>query len=282
MSAGWVKFHRQALESHVWGHPIRWAVFSYLLLSCNREPGTNRYYGYEINAGECDHSIRRIAESIGASKDAVQRALVQLESHGTVRREKRHKARQAPDVVTLVKWGLYNGDGKSCDTDRDANCDTEKDILEKKREAKKKESISSDQKRTNQYTEAFERFWDVWPDKSSGKAAAFKCWEKLTPEQHVVVLASGQKLAALWRNAPRPLQYFPNVTTWFNQGRWEAAEQRGPSQNGQPKKVGQIFGGITDIDDDDYEREAKEHAAKVVRAREALRLERESQDRDAV
>lgn len=243
MNIGWVKLHRKALESTAWGHPIRWSVFSYLLMTCNREPVLNKRYGYMVNAGECDHSIRRIADSVGADKDAVHRALVHLQSVGTVRRERRCKLRHAPDVLTLVNWALYNGNGDKCDTEGDTKanteCDTEGDILENKREAKKEESISSNQKRAVGYTDDYEAFWSHWPDKSSGKSGGFKHWKKLNPEQRLKALESVQKLAALWANEPKPLEYFPNIGTWFGEGRWDADEQRGPSRKTTgPKPLG--------------------------------------------
>lgn len=98
---------------------------------------------------------------------------------------------------------------------------------------------------THGYPEAFDEFWTHWPDKGSGKAAGYAGWQKLNPEQRLKALASVQELAALWANEPRPLAYFPNVGTWFNQGRWEAEQQRGPSRNGQQPKIlgGQAIGG---------------------------------------
>jgi hypothetical protein len=74
-----------------------------------------------------------------------------------------------------------------------------------------------------------------------------------------------------FQGVPRPLTLLTEA--WSR----DAIEARGKplEANRETKLVGQIGPALT-ATDEDYEKEAREHAAKVIHARELQRLERES------
>lgn len=79
-------------------------------------------------------------------------------------------------------------------------------------------------KNKEEYTEDFEKFWSVYPNKKSGKANAFISWKKLNgrrpPVEQITAAIEKQKGSTDWIKDNG--QFIPMATTWLNQKRWDA------------------------------------------------------------
>ena len=88
-------------------------------------------------------------------------------------------------------------------------------------------------------SEAFERFWDLYPRKIGKDAArrAFAAAAKRAPAEDIL---RGAKRYAAARNGQDP-KFTAHATTWLNAGRW--ADQEELRVNGPPP-VTEMFGGL--------------------------------------
>ena len=73
------------------------------------------------------------------------------------------------------------------------------------------------------YTEEFEQFWHLYPNKNGGKKEAFRVWNKVEAErppiEDILKAVGFQRAWSQWRKDGG--QFIPMPTTWLNQGRWE-------------------------------------------------------------
>jgi hypothetical protein len=94
------------------------------------------------------------------------------------------------------------------------------DSKEGKKEERKKKNPPTPQGGSG-YTKAFELFWKECP-KKIGKSYAFKCWKKIKGvDAPTIIQALRAQIAAEHFRGNDGKQYFPNPSTWLNQGRWE-------------------------------------------------------------
>lgn len=69
-------------------------------------------------------------------------------------------------------------------------------------------------------TPSFDDLWAMYP-KKEGKKYASKCWERLTPEQKSAAVSALPTHLRKWDMDGRQRQYYPDLSTWINQERWE-------------------------------------------------------------
>lgn len=95
------------------------------------------------------------------------------------------------------------------------------DSKEGKKEKKEKKNPPNPPQGGNGYTQAFEAFWNEYP-KKVGKAYAFTCWKKIKGvDARTIIDALHGQIGADHFRGNDGKQYFPNPSTWLNQGRWE-------------------------------------------------------------
>lgn len=76
----------------------------------------------------------------------------------------------------------------------------------------------------NEYSESFEKFWKVYP-KKVGKDAAYRSWKKIgksgesSPKS--IISAIETQVSKDHFVGTDGNNYFPNPSTWLNQGRWK-------------------------------------------------------------
>lgn len=112
MAKGWIKIHRSLVESAVWADPLRLKAWIDLLLRVNHED-KELFYGGElikVKKGQCITSGRKLADAWGCSEKTARKIVDQFVDLGMVRRYSR-KGRYA--VLTVVKYGIYQGSGRT-------------------------------------------------------------------------------------------------------------------------------------------------------------------------
>ena len=96
---------------------------------------------------------------------------------------------------------------------------TGQDITEQEEPLCDKSHVTPVLKSARPYTEAFERFWKVWPN-TTNKGKAFDSWRAKKCDPHVDTLIEHverhKRDSQNWMDG-----YIPHASTWINGGRWE-------------------------------------------------------------
>lgn len=110
--SGWVKLHRQVLDSSLWQNPNAFLVFTYLLLRAAHAPKKFPFNGKDLDlqAGELisSHDSIRIGMAGSLSIKQIRVALNYLKETGRVAVKTTNKF----SVITIVNWDLYQAEGR--------------------------------------------------------------------------------------------------------------------------------------------------------------------------
>ena len=115
-SKGWIKLHRQSLDSQVWQNPHLWQLWCYCLLRANHEPG---WFPIKTGKGETQVHLEPgqfifgrfvAAKKLKAKPTTTADRLKKLSRCGNlVTQNRTHYT-----LVTVCIWEIYqNRDGKS-------------------------------------------------------------------------------------------------------------------------------------------------------------------------
>jgi hypothetical protein len=104
MANGWIRLHRQTLESQVFSDPELFRLWCYLLLRASYRP--TYFRGTEIQRGQVAFSYRVLSDSLGCSRGKLERAFKKLESMGNIT----VKAGRDFTVVTICNYDTYQSD----------------------------------------------------------------------------------------------------------------------------------------------------------------------------
>jgi len=85
MSDGWVKLHRKAIEWEWFKKPFMFRLFSYLVMSANREDG--KWQGYEIKRGQLATGRRSLSDATGISQQSIRTCLTRLQQTGEINQQ---------------------------------------------------------------------------------------------------------------------------------------------------------------------------------------------------
>jgi len=107
VSNGYIKLHRELLDSKLWScSDATLRVALYLLLSANH--GTAWHRRIEIGRGQCVRSLTQISEACNLSRKAVRYALAVLSKDEFIRTDEPFGAQQG-HRVTICKYDTYQG-----------------------------------------------------------------------------------------------------------------------------------------------------------------------------
>jgi len=178
-------------------------------------------------------SVERISQESCDGKDSVRSGLQELENAGFLLR----KAIKGED-------GMFNGydyelsenpftDNPSTDSQL-----TENGVTLSKKDSSKKENSKKDvflppqekpvlsgltkkQRARNDYTEDFEAFWKVYPNKAA-KVNAYASWKRIAPDEttqaQIIAAVVAYKMSKSWRQNQG--QFIPHAATFLNQERY--------------------------------------------------------------
>ena len=266
--SGWVKLYRKWLESPLAQDANANLVFMHLLVNARREPKIDKRYGYTVGVGEWDVTLKQLAETTGITVKAARGAVDRLVKYETI--EKGHTARHTTGILRLCNYAAYqsgdvgqgHAEGHSEGTPRAHQGHSHKnDKKVENGEKKNTPALFSAEKKL-----PFEPWYQKYPRKVK-KPTALKAWDKLTTEQQQLAMGcvDAYRISRL-----HDIQHTPHPASYLN------AHQFNDGIEGDGgKKVGHV-GATVSNSEEDFLREAEEHAAKVIRARELEQSERES------
>lgn len=114
---GWVKIYRSLTDWEWYSDPNTLSLWVHILLSVNYE--AKKWRGTQINKGEMVTSIAHLAEECGLSVRQTRTALNHLKSTGEVTCRTTNKN----TVITVVKWDIFQADGRTSDKQTDKRAD---------------------------------------------------------------------------------------------------------------------------------------------------------------
>ena len=182
----------------------------------------NRYANQQ---GTCFPSRKTIAEKIGVSIKAVDRALKELQELGAVHVE--HRTVGEGEILQYQS-NIYHLITKHPSDKNDPTLGTKTTLPRDKNDPRGRDKndtlIKANIKQSQltieiQATENFNTFWSIYPRKK-GKATAKLSFMKALTKTDAETILSGAKKYALERQN-EDMQYTAWASTWLNQERWE-------------------------------------------------------------
>lgn len=173
---GWIKLHRQILNSDIWliDKPYdERSAWIYLLLMANHED-RNVILGndvVEIKRGSFITSEIKLMKKWNWSKTKVRSFLRLLENDGMIIKKSDHKK----TTITIINYSSFQGSQTTKEPEKNHEETTEEPIQIHKQERKneKKERIYTNSANDQQIEELFEKIWELYPNKK-GKAQVSK------------------------------------------------------------------------------------------------------------
>lgn len=105
---GWIKLHRKMTEWEWYDDANTFRLFFHCLLMANHKPKSWR--GLDIKRGSFWTSLDKLVEQTGLSKSVIRTCFKHLELTGELTCKSHSTGRLRGRMVTVVKYGLYQGD----------------------------------------------------------------------------------------------------------------------------------------------------------------------------
>lgn len=122
---GWIKIHKQIIDSAIWEDPLRLKAWIHILLSANYED--KDWYSksgfVKVKRGQFPTSNRSLQEAWGCSTNTVTRILNQLVDLGMIKVE---TPKKRYTLITVVKYDVFQNVGYG-DRDNDGDIDGDSD-----------------------------------------------------------------------------------------------------------------------------------------------------------
>jgi hypothetical protein len=209
--SGYFKVHRSLLEHPYWcrGEFTKGQAVVDLVGHARWKEGFADIAGRRIplKKGDLCWSIKQLAGRWGWSYNKVRRFLNELKADNFLD----YQNYTVTTVISITNFAQYQN-GESPDERPDERPD------ESQKKKVKKE-------RSNKYSAFFENFWKLYPARGgvkSGKAQAWKAWQKLGNDTHYDSVMQGLKVqmkSEQWTKDDG--QFIPMASTFLNQKRWE-------------------------------------------------------------
>ncbi len=218
---GWRKAWRSVWDNPISRRPDYFIVWNYLLdHACFEDRELilkNRKF--KLKKGQLLTWRTRISTMTGVHESNVQRILKYLESEQMIEQINIGRSR----IITIVNWGIYQCHEQINEQQMNSKRTDSEQIVNGEQELKK---VNNDKKEqtAHKYSSSFSDFWKLYPNHVSGKRNAYKSWEKIKPDEDLLVrIMDGlgrAKYSEEWKRDNG--RYVPMATTWLNQRRWDA------------------------------------------------------------
>jgi hypothetical protein len=240
-SNGWVKLHRNIIESKLWScSDATLRIGLYLVMAANHAPRYVRRIA--VDRGQCVRSLTRISEDCHVTRKTARYAIKTLVGDGFISVDAPFGAQQGHRITVCKyndfqsvedKQGHTRGTRGAQEVTHEVTHEVSTNKKERIEECKNERIICDGvQQNPNTCSTLVERvtekqgigfvaFWNAYP-KKVGKKAAFLAWgrAKDKPALDAILKAvEAQKQSADWRKDGG--QFIPNPATWLNQGRWD-------------------------------------------------------------
>ena len=226
--SGWVKTHRDILESGVWRDAKAFRIFSWLLLNANFKERT-LLNGLTLKAGQLCTSRERIAAGCFMPKSTVNLVLRRLVNGNCIVT----KPNRRGTVIDIINWGKYQQDeDTSCPpTVRKLSADCPPAVLEEEGKKGIREELSicpqsdglqtvNGSKGRAAYSEEFEKFWQTFPSRrKTKKRKAFTDFKKAKKRVDVATLMTAVEEYA--RSNKGRGEFCQMPSSWLNGDCWE-------------------------------------------------------------
>ena len=217
MSSGWVKLHREILDSKLWScSDATFRVAIYLLMSANHEARWVRRI--QIERGQTVRSLTQIAADCKVSRKAARVAVRVLVQDEFITADEPFGAHHGTRV-TVCKYETYqtNGDDKGTPGAHQGNNQGSNQGTQTRTKEVK------EPKKTPLPPSGFLAFYSAWPPHPrKNKATALKAWTKQNCEPlaaEIVAALEKHKLSESWTKDKG--EFIPAPSRWLNEQRWE-------------------------------------------------------------
>jgi len=212
---GWIKLHRQILESEIWTAErfSKGQAWVDLLLLANHKPQTIFIRGIEIKIlrGQLAYSQLTLAKRWGWNFKTIVTFLRWLQNRGMLET----KTNNQTTIITIQNYSLYQKKG-------DQSGDQSGDQKETRTETDKNDKNEKKEEEERLLRERFDKFWQAYPRKEA-KPDALKAWNTLKADDTLLTLILSaiekHKQTAQWQKEEGRFISLP--AGWLRKRRWE-------------------------------------------------------------
>lgn len=229
---GWIKLHRQSLESSVWTNATVWKVWCWCLLKANHKARKFIFNGEEIEVSPGQFITGRVkaAKESCVSEQQWRTATKILESTGRITIKPTNKF----SIITILKWKQYQNDNQ----ETNQPITNEQPINHQPLTTNKNEENVKNEDNTymsnstpavlNQTGEHagkmnetdFKAFWELYPRKEK-KTVARVLFLAIDKTLLPTILSAVKKASAENNWKTDAGKYIPLPNNWLKEKRWE-------------------------------------------------------------
>lgn len=214
MILGWVKLHRQLLDSSIFASAELLRIFVWCLLKANHKKAfvpikTGKGESIvEVGVGQFIFGRKKAAKELGDNGNTIYKRMQKLKTMGICNIQ----SNTHYSIVTIVNWDKYQVD------DSESNRQSNNQVTTKCQPSntnKKDKNVNNDKKTTD---ESFEKFWLRMPRKEKKKDCRTK-WKYIPKKNHDKIHKALDKIIPIWDKKEK--QFIPHPLTWLNGERWD-------------------------------------------------------------
>lgn len=232
MQEGWIKLHRNLLESSLFEHPELLKFWVWCLLKANHEEKNIRVGIQEVSvkSGEFIFGRKKAANELHITETTAYKYLKRLEKEQRITIKSNNKF----SVVTLINWEDYqqmeekrNNKGTTKEqqknnkgTTKEQQRNTNKNVKNDKNEENEKNVKNVKNEKNiikHTYPRAFEEFWGAYPRKDE-KAGAYKKYQARLQDgfSEVQLLTAAKQYAEECKQEKREKRYTKQAKTFLS------------------------------------------------------------------
>lgn len=232
MERGYVKLWRKVEDSGLFGHPVAWTLFSYLLVKATRfeRKMPTQWGAITLQPGQWATGRRKIARDLNSGEQSIRTAIKILTSMGNIT----HTSTKELTVFTIVNWDTYQASNQQpTHTQPTPNppltTKQDSEIVELKKEpiTISKPRVPRAAKKKELDLTGFDEWYRIYPKKNN-RARAEDEWSLLTPEVRALCLE-----AIKWQSKSkdhfvgREWKYMKDPGNWIKDRRWTDEPESG-------------------------------------------------------
>lgn len=230
---GWIKVHRQTLDSRVFSDEFLFRLWMWCLLKANWKRGW--FMDREIKPGQFATGKMIASNELGVSGSKWYRGMTKLAEFGNIKIE---NVNNRFTRVEVVNWGVYQSAEEAERSTDETLADNRRktgeppvETIEEGKKVRKEEG-----KKKFEYPDDFETFWEAFPKgRKSGKRQALKSWRKAVEDVEPSVIIGAAKEYA--ESDVGKGQYVKGPGTWLNKGCWEDDREAWKDSAGVPRNL---------------------------------------------
>ena len=213
MAEGWIKVHRQLIDSEWFTDVNTNHLFVYCLIRANHK--STQWQGLSIGRGQFITSLDTLSRSTGLSVMQVRTSLKKLIATSNLTSNPTNKNR----LISVVKYDQYQDDNKLPNKPVTSQQQTDNKRITTDKNNKNIKNNKNDKK--DRYIGDFDSLWNLY-GKIGNKQQALKAYNKaIKGTSHEEIIRGLTNYQQYCRDLGQEQRFIKHASTWLNNRGWE-------------------------------------------------------------